>query len=142
MVKKNPKGKSKMANSWSPGSRETVGHRRRYHDGEEYTRVGDEYRAKRIEADDAKCWEDEGYARRRSSRDVYNKSDGGYFSANSERRRSYGTDAEQEKVSSEKTTNAVVHRDSRVSKSSEAFRYFFQIFDSTFIFRGLSILLR
>lgn len=122
MIKKYSKSKPKRAHTWAPESRETDRYGTRWHDGEEYTRVGDEYRPKHIETDDAKCWEDEGNTRRTSRSSVYSKSDGAYSSANSEKRHPYRTDAEQENVTSGMATNALVHRGRRVSKASEAFR--------------------
>ena len=123
MVKKNRDGNCKVARTWSPELRERDRYGRRWHDGEEYTRVGDEYRPKYIEEDDTKKWEEEGYGRSRATRDVYGTTENRQFTVKSERRRSLGTEAEQDDVPSGKTTKALVHKD-RMSKTAESFRYF------------------
>ena len=127
VVKKYTKRPCRMVRSWSPEPREKDRHGRRWHDGEEYSRVGDEYRARKVEADAARCWDEEGYRRSRSTQDVYKKPESDGYAARSEKRHSFGTDLEDKHVSPCMVTQALVHKD-RLSKSAEAFRYFHSSF--------------
>ena len=140
VVKKNHRNKRAMARSWSPEIRERDRYGRRWHDGEEYTRVGNEYRPKFIEEDEydkEHCIEN-GYKRDRNYRDAYNKAENGHFSVISENKCKYEVE-KQENVSSAKTTKALVHED-RLPKTNEAFRYYSIIRFTLYFKRSLMLI--
>ncbi|XP_065059784.1 uncharacterized protein LOC135687203 [Rhopilema esculentum] len=109
----------KARRTWSPDCKEMERYDKRYYGGEEYKRVGNEYRpTRRGDRDDInKDFEEEGFKRNRNNRDVRSKCEEGNLKVTSHKRNSYGTDIEDKHVA-----RAMVHSDG-VSKAVEAFRY-------------------
>lgn len=122
MVKKYKKRHYKMTRSWSPEVRVKDKYDKRWHDDEEYSRVGDEYRPKYRESDETTCWEEEGHRRSRTSKDHYKKVKTDEYATRSSRRHSYESDVEDKHLTSKNTTKALVHKD-RIPVANETFRY-------------------
>lgn len=124
VVRNYKKKNSKMSQSWSPELRRRNRQDGRWHDGEEYARVGDEYRPKRISEEDSNCWEQEGYRRNRHSRDTYKKVEDDLYATESSKRYSFGVDVEDKHLPSEIATKAQVHskKADRAHSTTEAFR--------------------